>query len=106
METHHALASSPLPLSEGLASLLDVNNRREAPEQPRIEEIRFHHLRSAHDIAQVLHLREELRLPAASRADPGFAAREKKEMKPASSVRLPGAANSSEPSATFPLTPA
>ncbi|NNU43059.1 hypothetical protein [Ramlibacter montanisoli] len=45
--------------------------------QPR--EVGFLRLRGAHEIARILHLRDEIRLPAAVQADAGFAAREKKD---------------------------
>jgi hypothetical protein len=67
--------------------------------QPR--EVGFLRLRGAHEIARILHLRDEIRLPAAVQADAGFAAREKKEMKSASSVRSCVSAKRSARSASF-----
>ncbi|HEY8048845.1 MAG TPA: hypothetical protein VIE63_06695 [Ramlibacter sp.] len=44
------------------------------------EGLAFHELHSPEEFAQVSHLRTEIQLPEAVRADPSFAAREKKEM--------------------------
>ena len=62
-------------------------------------DVGFRRLRGAHEIARILHLRDEIQLPAAVQADPGFAAREKKEMKSASSVRSCASARRSARSA-------
>jgi len=43
-------------------------------------EVTFKRLRGAHEIARILHLREEIALPLTALADASFAAREKKEM--------------------------
>lgn len=43
------------------------------------DEVNFRHLRTPTEISRVLHLRDEIRLPAAARADAAFATREKKE---------------------------
>ena len=50
------------------------------------QDVGFRHLQGAAEIAGVTHLRSEIQLPAAALGDPGFAAREKKEMKSAWSV--------------------
>ena len=44
-------------------------------------EVSFRHLRSAHEIARILHLRNEIQLPTSAMSDAGFAVREKKETK-------------------------
>lgn len=49
------------------------------PVEVRPHEVSFRRLRGAQEIARILHLRDEIRLPAAVQADPGFAMREKKE---------------------------
>lgn len=67
----------------------------------RPQDVGFRRLRGAGEIARILHLREEIRLPAAVQADAGFAAREKKEMKSASSVRSCDSVKRSARSASF-----
>ena len=62
-----------------------------------IDELELCHLRNAAQVAQVAHLRDEIHLPEAVRRDPGFASREKKEMRPDSLVLSNYARNSSEP---------
>lgn len=52
-----------------------VDNRLEVP----LSELTFRHLKSADEIAGIVHLRKEIQLVAASGADPSFVAREKKE---------------------------
>jgi hypothetical protein len=77
LEQNFALASVSSPaLPDDFAST-DV--------QPH--EVGFHRLRGAREISRILHLRNEIALPAAALADSGFATREKKEMRPAWSVR-------------------
>jgi hypothetical protein len=61
-------------------------------------EITFRQLRG-HEIARVLHLREEIRLPAAARSDGSFATREKKETRTASSGPSCASGNTSARSA-------
>jgi hypothetical protein len=67
--------------------------------QVPVEELRLRHLRTPGEIAQIIHLREEIQLPAAALADPGFRAREKKETRTASWALLRFGAFSSAPSA-------
>jgi len=65
-----------------------------------IDELSFRHLKSGAEMAQVSHLRQQIQLPAAALADPGFGAREKKETSKASWVRLCFAGFLSERSAS------
>lgn len=51
-------------------------------------EVNFRRLRGHQEIASVLHLRNEIALPASALGDAGFATREKKETRSASSVRF------------------
>jgi hypothetical protein len=48
-------------------------------------DVTFRQLRG-HEISRIVHLREEIRLPAAARSDGSFATREKKETRTASWV--------------------
>ena len=52
-----------------------VDNPLEVP----LSELSFRHLKTADEIAGIVHLRREIQLVAASGADPAFVAREKKE---------------------------
>jgi hypothetical protein len=65
-----------LPLGEKL------DGRLELP----LDELSFRHLQTAEEISRIVHLRQQIQLPAAALADPGFAAREKKRTKRASSL--------------------
>lgn len=58
-----------------------VDNRLEV----QLAELTFRHLRTADEIAGIVHLRKEIQLVAAGVADPRFVAREKKETRRASS---------------------
>jgi hypothetical protein len=73
-----------------LAGKLDA--RLELP----LEELSFRHLKTAQEIARIVPLRQQIALPAAALADPGFAAREKKETRRALSPLSSAAAPSSE----------
>lgn len=64
-------------------------------------EVTFRQLR-AHEIGHILHLREEIRLPAAARSDGSFATREKKETGTVSSAPSCASVNTSAPSACCP----
>lgn len=44
-------------------------------------EVGFRRLRGPHEIARILHLRDEIRLPTTARGDASFTTREKKETK-------------------------
>jgi hypothetical protein len=50
-------------------------------------EVNFRHLRGPAEIARILHLRQEIHLPASALADTGFATREKKETRSVSWAR-------------------
>lgn len=97
LEQSFALAAMP-PMP-----LLDDFSYEPPPVATELQarDVGFRRLRGAHEIARILHLREEIRLPAAVQADAGFAAREKKEMKSASSVRSCVSAKRSARSASF-----
>ena len=74
----------------GLAPLADDPGAYAAPpvsDDVQPHEVSFRQLRGAHEIARILHLRQELRLPTGAVADASFALREKKETKSGSSVR-------------------
>lgn len=58
-------------------------------------EVNFRRLRGAHEIARILHLRDEIQLPASAVGDSAFATREKKETKSAWSVLSCGSVNTS-----------
>jgi hypothetical protein len=67
-----------VPVSRERAEALPdgkVDGRLELP----LEELSFHRLTTPAEIAQILHLRGEIQLPAAALADPSFHTREKKE---------------------------
>ena len=66
-----------------------------------LDELEIRPLRSAEEIARVVHLRREISLPAAALADPEFTTREKKETSTVSSPVSCGAARTLEPSASF-----
>jgi hypothetical protein len=62
-----------------------------------LEEIAFRRVRAGDEVAAVQKLRAEIQLPGAAVADPGFVAREKKEIGAESSVRSNGGTISSAP---------
>lgn len=102
MNPQYAPAPQPLHSPQNFGYLFDLNAQFQEPDEPQADEIRFRHLKTPADITQVMHLREELSLPAAVRGDPEFVAREKKETTLDLSVRLYGGGNLSELSASFP----
>lgn len=63
--------------------------RRDIPS----DELWLHGVKTSREIADVMHLRRQIRLPAQVLADPGFAVLEKKETAPASSRPFAGAAS-------------
>jgi hypothetical protein len=95
LEQSFALAAMP-PMP-----LLDDFSYEPPPVTTELQarDVGFRRLRGAHEIARILHLRDEIRLPAAVQADPGFAAREKKETKSASSAPFCASAKRSARSA-------
>lgn len=50
------------------------------------DEVSFRQLRAPHEIGRILHLRDEIHLPASALGDAGFAMREKKETRSGWSV--------------------
>lgn len=68
----------------GFATLVEEPLAASNDVQPH--EVNFRHLRGSAEIARILHLRQEIHLPASALADTGFATREKKETKSASWV--------------------
>lgn len=79
MSDFSSLEQSFGPTPAGFSTLIDEPQPVCNDVQPH--EVSFRHLRGPAEIARVLHLRQEIRLPASALADTGFAAREKKEMK-------------------------
>ena len=76
--------SFALPSQAG-AALAEETTALPATEiQPH--EVNFRRLRGAREIARVAPLRQQIALPAAALGDPGFALREKKETRRASSA--------------------
>ena len=69
-----------LRLPEELVSAGEADGRLELP----LDELSFHRLTTQAEIAQILHLRDEIQLPASALADPSFHTREKKETSTAS----------------------
>lgn len=65
-----------------------------------LDELEIQHLRGMDEIAQVVHLRSEINLPAAALADPAFISREKKETSTVLSPVFAGAGNLLELSAS------
>ncbi|WP_156385504.1 hypothetical protein [Ramlibacter sp. Leaf400] len=65
-----------------------------------LDELEIQHLRGMAEIAQVVHLRSEINLPAAALADPAFISREKKETSTVLSPVFAGAASLLELSAS------
>jgi len=84
-------------LSAGMMPLLDAPPS--LPLDVQADEVEFQQLLGRHDIGQILHLREELRLPASALGDSSFMTREKKETKSAWLADFSGMASSSVPSA-------
>lgn len=76
----------------------DLSAYAPASTEVQPHEVNFRRLRGAHEIASILHLRQEISLPASALADAGFRTREKKEMKSVSSGR---SCDSARPSARF-----
>lgn len=66
-----------------------------------LDELNFRHLQGAEEIAQIVHLRQEIQLPASALADPTFHTREKKKTRRASSLHLNAAMPTSERFASF-----
>lgn len=93
------LQPRPMPLAapDDTVPAVKVDARMEVP----LAELTFRHLKTADEIAGIVHLRKKIQLVAASGADPAFVAREKKETRRALSLPSSAAALSSGPSASF-----
>lgn len=102
MNPQYAPTPQPLHSQQSFGYLFDLNEQFQEPDEPQADEIRFRHLKTPQDIAQVMHLRDELSLPDAIRDDPEFVAREKKETTLDLSVLLYGGGSLLELSASFP----
>lgn len=93
LEQSFALPALPAILAD------DATYEPPSPTEVQPHEVSFRRLRGAHEIARILHLRQEIHLPASVQADGGFALREKKETRSASSGRFCASAKRSAPSA-------
>ena|SRR6188768_55987 len=71
--------SFALPAMPSMAQLDDLSAYALPATEVQPHEVSFRRLRGAHEIARILHLRNEIALPAAMLADAGFHTREKKE---------------------------
>jgi len=76
--------SFALPALPSVALLDDLSAYAPPATEVRPHEVNFRHLRGAHEIARILHLRNEIALPASTLADASFRTREKKETRWAS----------------------
>ena len=79
--------SFALPAMTTVSQLDDLSDYAPPSTEVQPHEVSFRRLRGAHEIARVLHLRNEIALPASALADAAFHTREKKEMKSVSSGR-------------------
>jgi hypothetical protein len=70
-----------------------------AREEVPVHELSFCHLKAHEEIARIIHLRDEIQLPASVLADAGFAAREKKGTRKDSLQHSSAAEHTSAPSA-------
>jgi hypothetical protein len=84
------LPASMLPPPEGD---LGLSQAPEFAAEVQPHQLSFRQLRGAREIAHILHLRDEIALSSATRADASFASREKKETRPASSAPSYGTVN-------------
>jgi hypothetical protein len=96
MEQNFALASQPA------MRIAEDYTRYEAPPPTELQadEVSFTQLSGTRAIARVMHLRQQIALPSAAVADPGFGTREKKETTLGSSALSRALASTSVPSAT------
>ena len=81
LEQSFALAAMP-----SMSQLDDLSAYALPPVEVQPHEVSFRRLRGAHEIARILPLRNEIRLPVSVLADASFGTREKKETKSVSSV--------------------
>jgi hypothetical protein len=81
----YLMNSSYAPALHSANALINPAGFRGVPERPAgdagapSESLRFRQLYTPREFSRVLHLREEIHLPAETLADPAFIAREKKE---------------------------
>jgi hypothetical protein len=96
LEQSFALMPAGMPMP-----LVEEPRFYEAPVSNDVQphEVGFRQLRGAHEIARILHLRNEIALPASALGDAGFGTREKKETKLAWSGVSSVTGNTSGPSA-------
>lgn len=66
---------APIPGQHEGSAPAKIDNRLDIP----LSELNFRHLKTADDIAGIVHLRKEIQVVAAGVADPAFLTREKKE---------------------------
>lgn len=83
---------------ERILPAIQAASHREREEVP-VHELSFRHLKTHEEIARIVHLRDEIQLPASVLADAGFAAREKKGMRKGSSLDSSAAELTLAPSA-------
>ncbi|HEY8359723.1 MAG TPA: hypothetical protein VIL30_19900 [Ramlibacter sp.] len=95
--TQHSGTTVPAP---GMLPLLDLPPRVALDVQPH--EVVFRQLRGRREIGEILHLRDEIKLPASALGDAAFATREKKETKSVWWALFSGKASSSVPSGCCP----
>jgi hypothetical protein len=93
------MPASMVPFADGAPALAD---RPPASTDVQPHEVSFRRLRGPREIARVLHLRQQIALPASAVTDAGFAVREKKETSRVSSVPSSASARPSVPSAICP----
>ena len=79
--------SFALPALPSMAQLDDLSAYALPSTEVQPHEVSFRRLRGAHEIARIVHLRNEIALPASTLADASFHTREKKETRWASSAR-------------------
>lgn len=87
--------SFALPAMSMVSQPDDLSDYAPPSTEVQPHEVSFRRLRGAHEIARVLHLRNEIALPASALADAAFHTREKKEMKSVSSGRSSASARRS-----------
>lgn len=81
-QPHPGLYAPPVSIpSRRPARLAETAERVDDHLEVPINELCFAHLRATDEIARIVHLRQQIQLPAATLADPAFHTREKKETK-------------------------
>jgi hypothetical protein len=79
--------SFALPAMPVLPPFGDFGDEPPVSTEVQPHEVSFRRLRGKREISQILHLREQIQLPASALTDNGFALREKKETRRAWSAR-------------------